>query len=117
MLPIALLFAFVGAMHFLVPTFFLRIMPPWVPYPASAVALSGAAEIAGAIGLLVPAARTAAAWGLIVLLVAVFPANIHMLMEARATDAPALWQASCWLRLPLQPLLMWWVWKAGIQRH
>lgn len=102
-------------MHFVAPAFFLQIMPPWVPNPGAAVALSGVAEIAGAVGLLLRATRVAAGWGLIVLLLAVFPANIHMLVQARATDASALWQALCWLRLPLQPLMMWWVWRVAVR--
>lgn len=77
---------------------------------------SGAFEIAGTIGLLVPATRVAAAWGLIALLAAVLPANIHMLHQARAPDASAGYVVGLWLQLPLQPLLIWWIWRAAIRR-
>ena len=72
------------------------------------VYLSGVAEIAGGIGLLLPLVRRAAAWGLVVLLVAVFPANIYMALDrvqVTATPLPA-WQL--WARLPLQFVLIWW---------
>ena len=114
-LPIALLFGIAGVLHFVVPAFFLRIVPPWVPNPDLAVSLSGVAEVAGAVGLLIPATRKAAAWGLIALLVAVFPANVYMLQQAIAQGASAAALAVLWIRLPLQPLLIWWVWKAALR--
>jgi uncharacterized membrane protein len=76
---------------------------------------SGVFEIAGGAGLLVPATRTAAAIGLILLLVAVLPANVEMLRLAQQRGASAAFVAACWLRLPLQPLLMWWVWRVAQQ--
>ena len=83
-------------------------MPPALPAPRLLVLLSGVAEVAGGLGLLLPATRRWAAWGLLVLLVAVFPANVHMLRLASALHIPA-WVL--WARLPLQPLLMWAVWR------
>ncbi|MDQ8163424.1 MAG: hypothetical protein P3C10_12650 [Gemmatimonadota bacterium] len=112
----AALFFIAGVMHFVSPAFFDRIVPPWVPDARLATYVSGIVEIVGAIGLLVPATRAAAAWGLIALLVAVLPANIHMLNQARAADASAGYLAALWIRLPLQPLLMWWVWRAAVRR-
>ena len=112
----AVLFFTAGVLHFVMPGFFDRIVPPWVPNARLATYVSGAFEIAGAIGLLIPATRVAAAWGLIALLAAVLPANIHMLNQARAPDASAGYVVGLWLRLPLQPLLMWWVWRAAIRR-
>jgi uncharacterized membrane protein len=113
-LPISLLFAFTGTAHFVGPEFFDKIVPSWVPDARLATYLSGAAELAGAIGLLLPATRRAAAWGLIALLVAVFPANVNMLQMARASvDSSTGYLAGLWLRLPLQPLMIWWVWKAA----
>ncbi len=111
----ALLFIAAGVLHFVIPGFFDRIVPPWVPDARLATYVSGAFEIAGGIGLLFPATRVAAAWGLIALLLAVFPANIHMLMQARDANASAWYVAGLWLRLPLQPLLMWWVWRVAIR--
>lgn len=116
--PLALLFVAIGVLHFVVPGFFVGIVPGWVPVPALAVALSGVAEIAGGVGLLFDRTRRLAGWGLLLLLVAVLPANVHMLQQALASDPPAssLWLAMLWLRLPLQPLLMVLVWRAAIRR-
>ncbi|CAN5385099.1 hypothetical protein BH23GEM4_BH23GEM4_09840 [soil metagenome] len=84
-------------------------MPPLLPHPRALVALSGAAEIAGGIGVLVPALRCAAGVGLIALLVAVFPANVYMVLRpAEAGGGIPLWLL--WLRLPLQAALIAWVW-------
>ncbi len=113
--PAALFFT-AGVLHFVMPGFFDRIVPPWVPNARLATYVSGVFEIAGAIGLLVPATRVAAAWGLIALLAAVLPANVHMLTQARTADASAGYIAGLWIRLPLQPLLMWWVWRVAIRR-
>jgi uncharacterized membrane protein len=112
----AALFFIVGVLHFVMPAFFDRIVPPWLPDARLATYVSGVCEIAGAIGLLIPATRAAAAWGLIALLVAVLPANIHMLNQARAAEASFGYLAALWIRLPLQPLLMWWVWGVAIRR-
>ena len=111
---IALIFCITGSSHFFAPEMFLRIVPAWIPNPQAAVFWSGIAEIAGAIGLLIPQTRVWAAYGLIALLVAVFPANVKMLLDARASGASTMYVALLWVRLPMQPLLMWWVWKAAI---
>ena len=97
-------------LHFWHPATYLRIMPPALPAPRLLVALSGAAEVVGGLGLLLPATRRAAAWGLLALLVAVFPANVYMLRLHEQLHLPA-W--ALWARLPLQPLLMWWVWRVA----
>ena len=107
---LATLFVAAGVLHFTSTDFYLRIMPPYVPLHRAAVLASGVAEIAGGLGLLVPRLRRAAGIGLILLLVAVFPANAHMALHPeRFGIAPAL----LWLRLPLQPLLMLWIWWAA----
>ncbi|HEX6751664.1 MAG TPA: DoxX family protein [Longimicrobium sp.] len=113
---LAALFAFAGTMHFVIPAAYERIMPPYIPFPREMVLLSGACEIAGGIGLLVPRVRRWAGIGLIALLLAVWPANLQMLLNARAADAPGWWQALLLLRLPLQIVLMWWVWRASHPR-
>ena len=107
---LAALFVGAGLLHFLKPTAYLRVMPPYLPAPELLVLLSGAAEVAGGLGLLWPATRRAAGWGLLALLVAVFPANVYMLQIHEQLHLPA-W--ALWARLPLQPLLMWWVWRVG----
>ncbi len=97
-----------GTAHLTHPEIFTSIVPPQLGHADLLVAVSGVAELAGGIGLLVPATRSAAAIGLIVLLVAVWPANIYMAIAADhfTTVAPA-WVI--WLRVPLQLLLIWWV--------
>ncbi len=89
------------------------MIPLWIPDHPVIVELSGIAEILGGVGLLFPLTRTVAAWCLIVLLVAVFPANIEMLRQAQSVRASETWQLALWLRLPLQGALIWWVYHAG----
>ena len=110
---LGLLFIAAGANHFRVPAAYLPIMPPWLPYPRALIAISGAAEILGGIGLLVPATRRIAGLGLIALLIAVFPANLHMALHRIQLGGLELPTAALWLRLPLQGLLIWWVWWAS----
>ena len=108
----AALFGVAGTLHFVKPEFYRPIVPPGLPSPATLVAVSGLAEIAGAVGLLVPALRRPAGWGLIALLVAVFPANVYMAVDAaRFRDVAPAW--ALWARLPLQGLLIWWVARAS----
>lgn len=90
-------------------------MPKWLPHPLALVYLSGACELLGATGLMLPPLRTAAAWGLIALLVAVFPANLQMLQTAHVQNASTLWQSLLLLRLPLQALMIWWVYAVAIR--
>ncbi len=74
----ASIFFISGSLHWIAPAPLLKIMPPFLPCPLRLVQISGAAEILGAIGLLLPRFRRAAGFGLAALLVAVFPANIYM---------------------------------------
>lgn len=107
------LFVFAGTMHFVIPASYASIIPGWVPFPMAMVYLTGVAEIGGGLGLLLERFRRAAAIGLIVLLVAVFPANVEMLQDAIAANASGWYQALLFLRLPIQPLLIVWVYRAG----
>ena len=107
------LFIIAGILHFVMPKFYLAMMPGYLPMPLLLVHVSGVFEVLGGAGLLLPATRTAAAVGLILLLLAIFPANIEMLRLAHLRGASTLFIAACWLRLPLQPLLMWWVWRVS----
>ncbi|MGA2736996.1 MAG: DoxX family protein [Bryobacteraceae bacterium] len=105
----AILYVAAGTLHFVKPEAYLRIMPPYIPWHRQMVLISGISEILGGVGLLVPAIRRRAAWGLIALLIAVFPANIYMAtnpIEAGAVNIPAVLR---WGRLPLQLLLVWWL--------
>ncbi|MEF2279297.1 hypothetical protein V3W47_13415 [Deinococcus sp. YIM 134068] len=112
LLALAALFIGAGILHFVRPEPFDRIVPPGLPLPArTATLVSGAAEIAGGLGLLHPATRPAARLGLLTLLVAVFPANVLMAQHPERFRPLPEW--GLWARLPLQPLLMWLVWRAG----
>ncbi|EYB68063.1 hypothetical protein DEIPH_ctg028orf0001 [Deinococcus phoenicis] len=114
-LLLAALFTGAGILHFVKPETFDRIVPPGLPLPArTATLLSGAAEIADGLGLLHPAPRPAARWGLLALLVAVFPANVYMTQHPERFRPLPAW--GLWARLPLQPLLMLLVWRAGRNR-
>jgi uncharacterized membrane protein len=104
-------FLFAGVAHFVIPDVYERIVPPSRRHEARRlVQLSGIAEILGGIGVLVPATRRPAGLGLIALLAAVFPANLYMAREPeRFARVPRL---ALYARLPLQPLMMWWAWRA-----
>ena len=110
-------FIVAGIMHFVMPAPYVGIMPPWLPSPLALVYVSGVFEIAGGAGVMVGRTRRAAGWGLIALLVAVFPANIQMLVNALHAHASPLWCTLLVLRLPLQPLMIWWVHSATLRRH
>ena len=99
---------YVGVGHFRNPAPFVSIVPEWLPNPRALVAISGAAEIAGGVGLLVPQTRRAAAWGLIALFVAVFPANVNMAVHDIPLDGEHYPAWALWLRLPLQAVLIAW---------
>ena len=103
-----LLFMSTGIMHFTAAPGFRAIVPPQLGHADLLVAISGIAEFAGGLGLLIPATRKAAGIGLITLLIAVWPANWYMALNAGAfaNVAPA-WVL--WLRLPIQLPLIWWV--------
>lgn len=109
----AALFVVSGTLHLTKPEPFIAIVPPWLAEPRLIVAVSGVAEIAGGLGILNGSTRPVARWALIALLAAVFPANIYM---ALMNVQPAGWQIPqplLWARLPLQPLLMWWILAAN----
>ena len=114
---LAVFFMGAGIAHLVKPAAYVAIMPPWLPSPWLLVIVSGVCEFAGGAGLLVPRVRRAAGWGLIALLVAVFPANVQMLMYARTGHAGLVAQAVLWARLPLQAVLIWWVWWAAARRR
>lgn len=108
---IAAVFVTAGVFYFIRPGLFARIVPPFLPFPLALVYLSGAAEILGGIGVLIPHLRTLAGVWLIALLIAVFSANLYMALSPERAGlgiAPA-W---LWLRLPLQLVLIAWVWWA-----
>ncbi len=98
-----------GIYHFVAPFFYKKIMPPYLPFHFPFIYLSGAAEIVLGAFLLPVRTRKLAAWGIIVLLIAVFPANVQMLLNYREEENPDTWIAT--VRLPLQLLLIWWAYS------
>lgn len=113
---LAVFFVVAGVNHFRSPAIYLGMMPSWLPWPAALNAISGVAEILGGIGLLVPATRRVAGWGLIALLIAIFPANVHVALQGHMPGtnfSPAI----LWLRLPFQLLFVAWVWWVALRRE
>jgi uncharacterized membrane protein len=108
-------FGLAGTLHFVIPRRYEAIMPPYLPYHREAVQVSGMAEIVGALALVSERTRPLARWWLLALLVAVFPANLHMAVspeQVRGLDTERVPRWALWARLPLQPAAMWWVWQA-----
>jgi uncharacterized membrane protein len=107
-----------GAMHFVRPRYYVSIMPDWLPAHRGLVAASGAAEIAGGVGLMLPAPRArrwAARW-LIATVAAVFPANVHMAQHPERYPRVPGGRVTLYLRLPAQLLFVWWIVAAGRRR-
>ena len=100
------IFLVAGVTHFTNRAFFVSIVPPYLPWPEGLVAISGVAEIVLGVALWIPMWSPLAAWGLVVLLIAVFPANIHMWMHPELY--PAISPGALLLRLPIQGLLVAW---------
>ena len=93
-----------GIAHFVFTEAEMRIVPPYIPWPRGAVLVSGVFELLGAVGLLWPPTRRAAAWGLFALTLAVTPAHIYMLQQPGLFPAVPYWALV--LRLPLQVALL-----------
>lgn len=105
-------FIYAGIYHFLKPRFFLKIIPPILPFKEWINWISGACEVVLGALLLIPAYQSLAAWGLIVLLIAVFPANVYHLMAKGAGMKVPIWVL--WVRLPFQGVLIWWAYQFAI---
>jgi uncharacterized membrane protein len=102
------LYVLAGINHFLKPEFYLRIMPDYLPWHLALVYVSGVAEIVLGIALLIPRLRRLAAWGIIALLVAVFPANVYAAVnEISLVSGDPVWN---WVRLPFQGVFILWAW-------
>jgi uncharacterized membrane protein len=113
----AMFFMGAGVNHFRNMAFYERIVPPIFPSAHALVVISGIAEIVGALGLLIGPLRRTAGWGLIALLVAVFPANIYMAMEQQKFAEMHMPAWTFWARLPMQAVLIAWVWFAALRRE
>jgi len=110
---LAVVFILSGVAHFVAPSVYLPMMPDYLPAPVLLIYLSGVAEIAGGVGLLIPRFRRAAGWGLIWLLVAFFPVHIHMVLNASEFDF-AGWVL--YARLPLQVVFIWLIYRCFVRR-
>lgn len=106
LVALAVFFVVAGLNHVLNPAFYLRIMPPYLPWHRALVFVSGVLEVVGGVALLIPRWRRAAGLGLALLLVAVFPANLHMAMNVELF--PAIAPGVLYGRLPLQAVFIAW---------
>ena len=109
-LLLAILMVTAGVFHFATPDPFVKIVPDYLPYPLALVYISGFFEILGGVGLLIPSVSQAAAWGLIALFIAVFPANINMAVNQIDLDGIPNIPWLYWARLPFQAVLIAWAW-------
>ena len=107
----AVLYMFAGFNHLLNPDFYLLIMPPGLPDPGWLNVLSGLAEIVLGVYILEPRVRVLSAWGIIALLIAVFPANVYAALENVGPEGPGSGPgAAAYIRLPFQALFIVWAW-------
>ncbi len=100
----------VGITHFIRPDQYARIVPPQLPYPVGLVYISGVIEILLGIGLMIPLISVAAAWGMIALFIAVFPANINQAINSIPIEGIPHHPILYWIRLPFQAVLIAWAW-------
>ena len=105
---LALFFVVAGLNHFLSAPFYLKMMPPYIPFHPAMVAISGVAEVVLGLLALYPRTRSLAGWGMIALLIAVFPANLYMYQNP--TLFPNVPPMTLLIRLPMQGVLMAWAW-------
>lgn len=103
-------FVVAGVNHVANPDFYLRIMPPYLPAHRELVLLSGLFEVLGGLAVLLPAVRALAGWGLMLLLLAVFPANVHMALHPE--QFPSVPAFALYVRLPLQIVFIAWTYWA-----
>ena len=106
---LSVFFVYFGIDHFINPDFYLSIMPPAFPLHAEAVYISGFFEILGGICVLIPSLRQLAGWGLVALLISVYPANIYMAITPEAF--PDISIGLLYFRLPLQFLFIYWAYS------
>jgi uncharacterized membrane protein len=112
-LPIAVFFVAAGILHFVKPGPYESIVPDHLPAHRELVYASGVAEIAGGLGMLSQRTAPWAGWWLIATLIGVFPANVNMAIHAdRFRNIP---EALLWARLPIQALLVAWVWAEALR--
>lgn len=109
-------FLFAGVSHFTNPARYVDMMPPFIPAHAEMVIASGIAEIAGAVGLMIPATRRAAGIGLLALLIAVFPANVYVAIAGKTIEGLPSASWYYWVRLPFQFVYIVWIYLFAVMR-
>jgi uncharacterized membrane protein len=114
-LLLAAFFILAGINHFIAPSIYLSIVPTYLPWPKTLVVISGLAEIIGGIGVLPARTQVWAGWGLIALLLVVFPANIQAIITGMIIAGHAVPTWLLWARLPFQLLLIVWVYRACVR--
>ena len=103
---LSVFFTYAGIDHLVSPDFYVSIMPPWIPAHLELVYLSGVFEVMGGVGVLIPRFRAFAGAGLVALLIAVYPANLHMAFNPHLfPDIPVV---ALYIRLALQFLAFYW---------
>ncbi len=107
---LTLLMVAAGLNHFRMPAAYAAMIPAALPAPLALVYISGVAEILGGLGLILPATRRLAAWGLVALFVAIFPANVNMAVNNLPMDGNPVPTWVLWARLPIQAVLVAWAW-------
>lgn len=110
LLVIALFFISGSIAHFVFVDFFVMAMPDYLSYHKELVIISGIFEFLGGIGILLPQTRILAGYGLIALVVAVYPANINMALHPE--KYPDISELFLYIRLPFQFLFVWFIWQA-----
>jgi len=110
---LASVMVFAGVLHFLYTDNYVAVMPDYLPWHEELVLISGFFEIAGGLGLLVPATRNLAGLGLIALYLAVLPANINMAVNNIQPESITIPLWLLWLRIPLQIPFIWWAWRVS----
>lgn len=113
---LAVFFVLAGLNHFRDPAFYLSMIPPVLPFPGALNVISGVAELVLGVAVLIPRTRRLAGWGLIALLIAVFPANIYAALQGQIAglNAPP-W--TLWARLPVQAVFLLWVWAVTLRKE
>ena len=104
----ALFMVAAGVAHFVNPGFYLRIMPPWLPWHEELIWLSGVCEVVAGVLVAIPRTRRLGGLFAIAVLLGVFPANVWMAVDSSVWPEVPIWAR--WGRLPLQALLIYWAW-------
>jgi uncharacterized membrane protein len=114
-LLLAVFFILAGINHFIAPSIYLSIVPTYLPWPETLVVISGGAEIIGGVGMLPARTRVWSGWGLIALLLVVFPANVQAINTGMIIAGHVVPTWLLWARLPFQFLLVAWVYRACVR--